>query len=93
MTEDGAYTLSVSGPARRTLGEQLPETVVAAVLEFITGDLLRTPRRVGKPLREPFLGTWGARRGTYRVIYTIDDEHQVVTIIALKHRRDAYRPH
>ena len=93
MAEASAYTLSVSGPARRALGEHLPETVAAAVLEFITGDLLRTPRRVGKPLRAPFLGKWGARRGTYRVIYTIDDDHRVVTIIAVTHRRDAYRPH
>ena len=87
MAEASAYTLSVSGPARRTLGEQLPETVAAAVLEFITGDLLSMPRRA------PFLGKWGARRGTYRVIYTIDDDHRVVTIIAITHRRDAYRPH
>jgi mRNA interferase RelE/StbE len=33
----------------------------------------------------------GARRGTYRVLYEIDDEDRVVTVTAIEHRADAYR--
>ncbi len=31
------------------------------------------------------------RVGDYRVIYAVDDEAQVVTILAVGHRRDVYR--
>lgn len=32
-----------------------------------------------------------ARRGTYRVIYRIDDDARVVTVVDMGHRRDVYR--
>lgn len=32
------------------------------------------------------------RRGDYRAVYTIDDRERVVTVLAVAHRRDAYRP-
>ncbi|WP_408665024.1 type II toxin-antitoxin system RelE family toxin [Jatrophihabitans sp.] len=32
-----------------------------------------------------------ARRGTYRVIYRIDDQKLTVTVVAVVHRNDAYR--
>jgi mRNA-degrading endonuclease RelE of RelBE toxin-antitoxin system len=32
-----------------------------------------------------------ARRGTYRVIYRIDDKARVVTVVDIAHRRDIYR--
>jgi mRNA interferase RelE/StbE len=34
---------------------------------------------------------YSARRGTYRVIYRIDDKARVVTVVDVAHRRDAYR--
>lgn len=34
---------------------------------------------------------WTARRGTYRILYTIDDERRVVEVTAIGHRSDAYR--
>ena len=48
------------------------------------------PRRVGAPLRSPFAGHWRARRGEYRVRYTIDDDAKTVTVLDIDHRRDAY---
>jgi hypothetical protein len=33
----------------------------------------------------------GPRRGTYRVIYRIDDKARVVTVVDIAHRRDVYR--
>jgi mRNA-degrading endonuclease RelE of RelBE toxin-antitoxin system len=32
-----------------------------------------------------------ARRGTYRIIYRIDDESRTVTVADVDHRRDVYR--
>jgi len=31
------------------------------------------------------------RVGDYRVIYSVDDKAQIVTIISVSHRKDAYR--
>jgi len=41
-------------------------------------------------LRKPFEGQWRARRGEYRVRYTIDDQNDIVTVVDISHRRDAY---
>lgn len=85
------FTVRWASPARRAIEHTLPEPVAAAVWEFAVGALAENPHRVGKPLHEPLAGFWSARRGQYRVIYTIDDDARVVTIAAVDHRRDVYR--
>ena len=85
------YRLEVARPAARAIANELPEAVAAAVVEFITGDLLREPRRVGKPLQRELSGRWAARRGSYRVLYAIDEQAHAVTVLAAEHRRDVYR--
>lgn len=86
------YRLRIAGPAAKALTEILPEKVAAAAYEFITGPLLDNPRRVGKPLDPPMAPAWSARRGTYRILYRVDDTgHTVtVTVTAIRHRADAY---
>ena len=86
------YDIVVTRPAATTIAEQLPEAVAAAVIELITGPLLDSPRRVGVALRDDLNGLWSARRGTYRVLYRIDDERKEVVVLRVAHRRDAYRP-
>lgn len=68
---------------------RLPEKAAAAVVEFVYGALAENPRRVGKQLRLELEGLHSARRGDFRVIYRVGDP---VTIIAIEHRADAYRP-
>lgn len=89
--EGDRYTLRITPTARRQLAEVLPEAVAMAAHEFIVGPLLSNPHRIGKRLRPPLEDRHSARRGTYRVIYRIDDEHQTVTVVDVAHRRDAYR--
>lgn len=92
MTEDqDRYVLAITPTARRQLAEHLPETVATAAYEFISGPLLDNPHRVGKQLRPPLDDRHSARRGTYRVIYRIDDPSRTVTVVDVAHRRDAYR--
>ncbi|WP_327588262.1 type II toxin-antitoxin system RelE/ParE family toxin [Nonomuraea sp. NBC_00507] len=86
------YTILLAPPARRALTSGLPETVAAAAWELISGAIAREPWRVGKPLQEPYEGLHVARRGTYLVVYRIDEDKHTVTIQTIKHRRDAYRP-
>ena len=85
------YTLLVAPTARRQLAQHLPEAVAFAAHEFITGALLDNPQRVGERLQAPLEDRRSARRGTYRVIYRIDDQERTVTVLDVAHRRDAYR--
>ncbi len=85
------YEIVVAGPAAKTIAEELPESVAVAVIELITGPMLDNPRRVGAALRDDLAGLWSARRGTYRVLYRIDDERREVVVLRVAHRRDVYR--
>lgn len=85
------YEVLFSRSARRALEYDLPEKIAAAAYEFIVGDLRENPRRVGKPLREPLAPLYAARRGEYRVIYSIVDQRLLIEIVTVTHRRDAYR--
>ena len=78
-------------PSGRPCGRILPEAVAAAAYEFITGPLLVDPHRIGNRLLPPMDDRSSARRGTYRVIYRIDDKAHVVTVVDVGHRRDVYR--
>ena len=85
------YDLVVAGPAARAIGEELSESVAAAVIDFITGSLLDNPQRVGRELRNELAGIHSARLGTFRILYRIDEEQRAVTVLQVDHRRDVYR--
>ncbi len=94
MTEESAaepYKLRTTPTVRRAVGERLPEAVAVAAYEFMTGPLIREPYRVGKRLLPPLEDRFSARRGTYRIIYRIDDINRTVTVVDVDHRRDVYR--
>ena len=88
---DARYQLIVAPSARRRLSEQLPEAIAFAAFEFIVGALLDNPHRVGKRLRPPLADRSSARRGTYRVLYRIDEQLRNVTVVGVFARADAYR--
>ncbi len=77
--------------ARRPL-RQIPERYATAVVELLPA-IAENPRRLGKPLRFELEGRWAARRGPYRVIYALDEKTHTVTVTAIAHRADVYRPH
>jgi mRNA interferase RelE/StbE len=89
--DDLRYTLKTTPTVRRQLTDELPESVATAALEFITGPLLDNPRRVGKPLAPPLQDRHSARRGTYRILYRIEDDSRTVIVLLISHRGDAYR--
>ncbi|MEJ7707711.1 MAG: type II toxin-antitoxin system RelE/ParE family toxin [Nocardioidaceae bacterium] len=90
MTES-PYQLAITPAPRRQLAQRLPEPVAFAAYEFIVGPLLANPQRVGKRRQPPLQDRHSARRGTYRVIYRIDEQQHRVTVVAVTHRADAYR--
>ncbi|MEA5119336.1 MAG: type II toxin-antitoxin system RelE/ParE family toxin [Propionicimonas sp.] len=90
MTPAEGYELVLTSPAVRAIQTGLPETVAAAVIEFMTGPLVANPRRVGKMLRRELTGVWSARRGTYRVLYRINDTAGEVIVLRIDHRSYVY---
>lgn len=85
------YELRVAAPATRQL-DALPAKVAAAIVEFMLGDLVQNHHRVGGPLRRELSGLHAARRGTYRVVYEINDDPRTLTVLRIDHRSTVYRP-
>jgi mRNA interferase RelE/StbE len=86
-----SFEVVMTATARRDL-RHIPPRIVPAIIEFAFGDLATAPHRVGKALERELAGRYGARRGPYRLLYTIDDDPRRVTILRIAHRADAYRP-
>lgn len=86
-----SYELVLTPPAVRAIQSGLPESVASAVVEFLAGALVENPHRVGKQLRGDLAGVHSARRGTYRVLYRINESQQEVVVLRIEHRRDVYR--
>ncbi len=84
------YSIDWTRSALRGL-DRLPEKAATACAEFVYSSLADNPRRVGGELRLELAGKHSARRGDFRVIYGIDEDARVVTIIAIGHRSDIYR--
>jgi len=55
--------------------------------------LLLDPRANGNPLRGRMRGTWVAKVGSYRILYTIEGAEAAATVVvrAVLHRAVAYR--
>jgi len=86
-----SYVVLVTATARRDL-VGIPPRIVSAIIEFLYGDLAGAPERVGKPLQRQLTGTDSARRGPYRILYEIDQDTCVLTVLRIGHRADIYRP-
>ncbi len=88
-----SYTVRFAPAAKRKIsGDTWPFAVLDAAIAFIKRGLSDKPKVVGKPLRGALAGTYAARRGTYRILYKIDDVRELLTIVDIDHRRNVYRP-
>lgn len=84
------HEVRISARAERDL-LRLPEKIGAACLTFIFGPLSEQPYRLGGALRGQFAGLRSAHRGSYRIVYRIDDDATRIDIIHIDHRRHVYR--
>lgn len=62
--------------------DQLPDKICDAALATLNGPIRDDPRRLGKPLMGELAGLFSARRGDYRIIYSIDEPTKTVICIA-----------
>lgn len=83
------YEILLERRAERDL-KQLPadvfQRVVAAMLQ-----LANDPRPSGCKKLTGSVNDWRIRVGDYRVLYEIGDHTQVIRVMRVRHRRDAYR--
>lgn len=68
----------------------LPKTMRNLIKKAIEGRLTIDPIGFGKPLRYSFKGHRRLRVGDYCIVFRVDVEKGIVTIIAIKHRKDVY---
>ena len=83
-----SYSLVLKKSAEREL-RALPKADLLRVTDRIR-DLAKTPRPSG---HEKLSGPeqYRVRQGVYRVVHPIDDDHRIVTIVKIGHRREVYR--
>jgi mRNA-degrading endonuclease RelE of RelBE toxin-antitoxin system len=85
-----SYEVIFAATARRDL-QRIPPRIVPAIIEFVFGDLARTPRKVGNSLKADLEGSYSASRGPYRVLCQINDAANRVEILRVDHRTGLYR--
>jgi mRNA interferase RelE/StbE len=83
------YEITFARSARREL--EALETRLAARIWARIEALADQPRPPGCRKLQGDEGLWRIRVGDYRVLYEIKDATWIVDIVAVRHRRDAYR--
>ena len=83
------YTLLIKRSAERD-PQWLPRTTFERINEKILA-LRDDPRPHGMRKLTGDLEGWRIRAGDYRILSPIDDGTQTVTVVRVKHRREAYR--
>ena len=84
-----SYSIVFAKSARKEL-ESLADQIIDRVLPRIE-NLADFPRPVGCRKLTGERNLWRIRIGDYRVIYYVDDQKRIVDIVAVRHRKDAYR--
>ncbi|MGC9997770.1 MAG: type II toxin-antitoxin system RelE/ParE family toxin [Terriglobia bacterium] len=83
------YSVTFARSARKEL-EGLDRPLVDRIFPVIES-LAQNPRPAKCKKLSGIQNRWRIRIGDYRVIYQISDDEKVVDIVAVRHRREAYR--
>lgn len=86
---DLGYAITFARSARREL-ENLDPVLVNRIFPLIES-LGQNPRPHGCKKLSGGQNLWRIRVGNYRVLYRIDDSGKAVDVVAVRHRREAYR--
>jgi mRNA interferase RelE/StbE len=88
-----SWKIDLTDRAHRDLDKLDPQTT-RCIYQFLYRRLaeLTNPRSVGEALRGSEFGEyWKYRVGDYRLICMIKDEHLLVIVLRVGHRREVYR--
>jgi mRNA interferase RelE/StbE len=68
----------------------LPKTARDRIKRALETRLTMDPVGLGKPLQYSFKGHRRIRVGDYRIIYRVDHEAKLVTVVMIRHRKRVY---
>ena len=84
----GKYSVELKVSARKEL-ERLPAKLIERIFPKLEG-LASEPRPAGCKKLKGGQREWRIRVGDYRVVYTIDDEKMLVSVMRIRHRSEVY---
>jgi len=84
------YRLTIKPSAAKELNAVSDAVTLARLIERINS-LASLPRPSGSEKLAGRRNLYRIRQGSYRVIYSVDDQLRVVDILKVGHRRDVYR--
>jgi mRNA interferase RelE/StbE len=81
------YKIIIGEEAEKEL-YQIPhsEKVLIRIKDYLT----KNPKELGKPLTGEYRGQYRYRYGDYRIIYEIDEKNNLILIVKVRHRKEAY---
>jgi mRNA interferase RelE/StbE len=71
--------------------KRLDKARAREIAQKVDDYLSEDPLALGKPLKGIFRGMHRYRCGDYRIIYTIDRKDELLSVLTVGHRKDAYR--
>ncbi len=87
-----AWTIEFEPHALRELRKLGAQPAARIVRTLRTRVAIRAdPRTLGEPLVGDWTGYWRYRIGDYRVIATFEDQHMIISVVRVAHRREVYR--
>ena len=85
-----SWEIQLDANAEKTL-QHIDKSVQIRITDFLLKlSHQENPRLYGKALKGKHTGTWRYRVGDYRLICAIQDQHLVVLVLALGHRKAIY---
>ena len=87
-----AWTANFDPRALKEL-EKLDRMAQRRIVNFLQERVLRRadPRDLGKAMTGDQAGLWRYRIGDYRLVCRIDDEAELMLVLRVAHRKEAYR--
>jgi mRNA interferase RelE/StbE len=84
----GKYSVELKQSVRKEL-ERLPAKLIERIFPRLEG-LASEPRPAGCKKLKGGQREWRIRVGDYRVVYTVDDEKLLVSVMRIRHRSEVY---
>ena len=82
------YSVAIKRSAEKEM-DRFPAPIRERIWKVLLS-LEHAPRPAGcKKLS--LLDQYRMRVGKYRILYSVDDAHRLVTVVSVRHRREAYR--
>lgn len=85
-----SYSVLIKTSAIRELEAVEPRALRTRIVARIQG-LARIPRPAGSQKLAGERTRYRVRQGSYRIVYSIDDQRRIVEVVKIGHRRDVYR--